>query len=211
MSRVASISISVIVLVFAPAMRATADYEPMTLFELLTGAEIIVRGDIRNVTTDSYDLVVERAYRPAETPQVLHVARIDRYRLDERWADYAEGQSVVVFAEPRERADDPIRPSGAAGEGELPTDGEYVYVRALSRPPDRLDRGPIPGGTQLAYRLDAAGFDRAIAGFFSCYRPSETPRIVRICETRARDAYRESSWLAAHLSGIAERLIGQGN
>lgn len=211
MSRVASILISVIVLVFAPAMRATADYEPMTLFELLTGAEIVVRGDIRNVTADSYDLAVERAYRPAGTPQVLHVVRIDTFRLDERWADYAEGQSVVVFAEPREGADDPIRPLGAAGEGELPTDGEYVYLRALSRPPARLVRAQIPGGTQLAYRLDAEVFDRAIAGFFNCYRPSATPRIVRICETGARDAYRESSWLAAHLAGIAERLTGEGD
>jgi hypothetical protein len=192
-------------------LRALADYGQMTLFQLLTRAEIVVSGEIQNVKGETYDLAVDHAFRPLETEKILTVARIDTFRLGTRWADYAEGQKVVVFAVPGATANEPIRPLGVAGEGELPADEAAVYLQSLSRPPKHLQLTSVQGGEQTAYRVGSEEFRSAISGFFECYLPSKELRIARLCEAEALTDYRKSSWLAAHLANIADRLTGEKN
>lgn len=189
--------------------RALADYAQMTLFQLLTRAEIVVSGEIQNIKGETYDIVVDHAFRPLETEKILTVARIDSFRLGIRWADYAEGQKVVIFAVPGATADKPIYPLGVAGEGELPADKSAVYLQSLSRTPKHLQLTSIQGGEQTAYRIGSDEFRNAISGFFECYLPSEVLRMTKLCETDALKDYRKSSWLAAHLANIADRLNGR--
>jgi hypothetical protein len=128
--------------------RALADYGQMTLFQLLTRAEIVVSGEIQNVKGETYDLAVDHAFRPLETEKILTIARIDTFRLGTRWADYEEGQKVVVFAVPGATPDEPIRPLGVAGEGELSADKAAVYLKSLSRPPNHLQLTSVQGEEQ---------------------------------------------------------------
>ncbi len=189
-----------------PAFAEAWDYSPLTLYRLLTDADIVVFGDIGKLSEDSYELAVRRTYRPADAPEVMQVARTDTNEISERRAEYREGQSVYVFAKRGTRVGDPIRPLGKAGEGELPAEEGTVYVRELSRPPERLGRATQPAGTVTAYRLDAEEFDDAIAGFEQCYRSAGSDRLTRVCNDDQQDAYRSKNWLAAHLAGIADRL-----
>lgn len=194
--------------VSVPAVAAAWDYSPMTLFRLLTDADIVVSGDITNLSEDSYQLAVRRAYRPGDLPEVIQVVRIDTYPVPERWTEYREGQLVFVFADRGEQAGDPIHPLGAAGEGELPIENDMVHVRALSHPHAGLKPVTMPGGMLRAYGLDVDEFDRAIAGFDGCYQAAGARnRLMRICDGDQRDAYRNLNWLASHLAAIAERSI----
>ena len=206
MGNSASIGILFVAFLIAPLPSALADYAQMTLFQMLTRAEIVVTGKIRNITDKTYDLVVDHPYRNAEPKDVLTVQRIDTLRLGDRWHDYKEGEHVVLFADPGATGDVTLTPVGAAGEGELPADATAIYLAALSRPPPHLKSSTYLGGTSEYYRVDAADFNDAITGFFDCYRPTELGRIARLCDDAALEEYRQSSWLAEHLSGIADRL-----
>ncbi len=206
MGKFASIGILFVVFLIALLPAAQADYAYMTLFQMLTRAEIVVSGEVRNVTEETYDLVVDQTFHSAEPQDVLTVARVDTLRLGDRWTDYENGQQVVLFARSTATGNAPVTPLGAAGEGELPADVTAVYPTALSRPPAHMNRSTYLGGSSEYYRIDAAEFRDAIAGFFDCYRPTDQGRIARLCDDAALQDYRQLSWLAAHISGIADRL-----
>lgn len=206
-SRVKSIVACWILLV--PAASAASDYGPMTLFQLLTTNEIAVRGEVRNVEDARYDLDLAHNFRPSQLQRTLGVIRIDTYPPGTRSGEFAEGQSVALFAVPA--SDGLVRPLGKAGEGELPRDAKYVYVRALSRPPATVVRTKDPSGTYTAYRIESKIFDVAVEGFYACYQPIAARKIKQICSNDAQNRYQRSSWLAEHLSGIAERLISKGD
>lgn len=206
MGNSASIGILFVAFLIAPLPAALADYAQMTLFQMLARAEIVVRGEVRNVTDKTYDLVVDHSFKSAEPQDVLTVRRVDTLRLGDRWADYEDGQHVVLFAAPAAAGEATLTPLGAAGEGELPADAAAIYLAGLSRPPAHLTRGTYLGGSSQYYRVDAAEFRDAVTGFYDCYRPTGQGRIARLCDDAARAEYRQRSWLAAHVSGIADRL-----
>jgi hypothetical protein len=206
-SRVISVIASWILLV--PAASAETDYGPLTLFQLLATSEIAVRGEVGSVDEALYELEVTEIYRPAELPATLGVVRFDTYPPDTRSGEVAQGQAVVLFAE--SAGDGLARPLGAAGEGEILREGEYVYVRAMARPPDMLPLVQVPGKSYTAYRIDAAIFDSAVEGFYACFLPSGPTAIAQLCSDEAMERYRNSSWLAEHFTGIAERLFTEGD
>ena len=107
--------------------------------------------------------------------------------------------------------DEPIRPLGVTGEDELWVDKAAVYPKSLSRPPNHLQLTSVQGEEQTAYRVGSEEFRSAISGFFECYLPSNELRIVRLCEAETLTDYRKSSWLAAYLANIADRLTGEKN
>lgn len=206
MGKFTSIGILFVAFLIAPPTPARADYAHMTLFQMLARAEIVVSGEVRNVTDTTYDLVISEAFHGADAKVTLTVERVDTRRLGDRWADYEDGQQVILFARRAPVGDTTVLPLGAAGEGELPAKMDAVFLKALSRPPAHLTPSPHLGGSSEYYRLDETEFREAIAGFFGCYRPTKQGRIARLCDDTALQAYRELSWLATHLSGIADRL-----
>lgn len=206
MGNSASIGILFVAFLIAPLSAAQADYAQMTLFQMLTRAEIVVSGEVRNITDKTYDLAVDHGFRSAEPGDVLTVRRVDTMRLGDRWADYEEGQHVVLFADPVASGDTTVTPLGAAGEGELPAIAAAIYLTTLSRPPAHLKSSTYLGGSSQYYRVDAADFRDAVTGFFTCYRPTDQGRIARLCDEDALTEYRQHSWLAAHVSSIADRL-----
>ncbi len=206
MGNLASIGILFVALLIAPVSPAKADYAQMTLFQLLTRAEIVVSGTVQEVSDDTYELDVVQAFRNAGSQDILTVERVDLLRLGDRWADYARGQQVVLFAQVSDTESATVAPLGAAGEGELPVVAQMVHPTALSRPPADMTRATYLGGSRAYYRVEADTFQDAIAGFFDCYRPTDRGRIARLCDDLALQDYRQLSWLAAHISGIADRL-----
>jgi hypothetical protein len=206
-SRVISVVASWLFLV--PAASAGTDYGPLTLFQLLATSEIAVRGEVGSVEEAHYELEVTEIYRPAELPATLGVVRFDTYPPETRSGNVARGQTVVLFAE--SAGDGLARPLGAAGEGEILREEGYVYVRAMARPPEMLSLVQVPGQSYTAYRIDAAIFDSAVEGFYACFQPSGSTKIARLCSDEAMESYRNGSWLAEHLTGIAVRLITGGD
>ncbi len=206
MGKFTSIGILFVAFLVAPLSSARADYAHMTLFQMLTRAEIVVSGEVRNVTDTTYDLVISETFHGADLQDTLTVERVDTRRLGHRWADYEDGQQVILFARRAPGGDTTVLPLGAAGEGELPAKMDAIFLKALSRPPAHLTPATHLGGAPEYYRLDAAEFREAIAGFFGCYQPTKQGRVARLCDDGALQEYRELSWLATHLSGIADRL-----
>lgn len=203
-SRVKSVIASLILLVSAAPV--ASDYGPMTLFQLLMANDVAVRGDVTNLEDARYELELAYNFRQSEVPKSLGVIRFDSYPPETRTGDFDVGQFIVLFAVAE--GEGLVRPLGRAGEGEIRRDADYVYVQALSRPPTTLTRTRSEDGTYAAYRIDARLFDQAVEGFYGCYRPTGPGRIERICSSDAQESYRGGSWLAGHLSKIAERMIG---
>ena len=206
-SRVTSVIASWMLLF--PAASAEPDYGPLTLFQLLAISEVAVRGEVGSVEEARYELEVAEVYRPADLPTTLGVVRFDTYPPDTRSGDVAPGQTVVLFAE--FAGDGLARPIGAAGEGEILRKDGSVYVRAMARPPEMLSLVEVPGQSYTAYRIDAAIFDSAVAGFYLCFQPMGPTTIARLCSDEAMQRYRSSSWLAEHFTSIAERLTTEGD
>lgn len=192
-----------------PAALAASDYGAMTLFTLLTKAEVTLLGTVRDVAETHYAFDVAHAFHPADAPEAIDVQRMDIYPPDRRSGDFAEGQTLVLFADRTDSGQ--FRPLGKAAEGEMMRDAEFVYVREMARPPADLVRVRVSGRDYSAYRIDSAVFDSAVDAFFTCYRATLPGRIERICPADTRDDLQNGSWLTTHLFGIAERLIAQGD
>lgn len=192
-----------------PAALAASDYGAMTLFTLLTNAEVTLLGTVRDVAQTHYAFDVSHAFHPADAPDAIDVQRMDIYPQDTRSGDFAEAQALVLFADRTDSGQ--FRPLGKAAEGEMMRDAEFVYVREMARPPADLVRVRVSGLDYFAYRMDIAIFDRAVDAFYTCYRATLPGRIERICPADTRDDLQNGSWLTTHLFGIAERLIAQGD
>lgn len=196
---------------------ARADYDPLTLFQMLMMADTVVSGEIVEVRSTTYDLAVRRAFRPRVAPPILTVQRIDSLPLASRWAAYAKGQELILFARSVASNEANLIPLGAAGEGEVPRDAEAVYLPVLPG----LDRAPgsaqVAGAAVTGHRAGSAEFSEAVEGYFHCYAPREEmvadakTRFESLCGDIELAEFRASSWLADYLAGIAERVIGKGN
>jgi hypothetical protein len=189
---------------------AHADYNPLTLIQLLIRADIVASGRIVRLDAASYEFEVARAIRPDTVPRTLTVQRIDRPgTFDLRWGDYAEGQTLVLFAENSDGVGTPLIPLGAAGEGEMPRDEEAVYPIAMAGTAGNRVTAELFGRTVTAYRFGAAEFVAAAEGFYRCFSPrrgAEPPIEIR-CDESEIAAYRTQSRLSGHLATIAEKLL----
>lgn len=200
-------------LLVCPAV-AIADYDPMTLFQMLMRADTIVTGEITQVRASTYDLEVRRSFRPGKVPPVLTVRRIDDLETASRWTDYAAGQQVVLFARTSADADAPVTPLGAIGEGEVPRDDVAVYVPKLAGSVGAPTTANVAGAPVTGHSFAIGEFSTALEGFFRCYAPSSgeiKSGLVRLCGTAEIASFREQSGLAGHLAGIAERILQGGN
>jgi len=196
---------------------AAGDYDPMTLFQMLMTADTVVSGEITRVEAATYDLEVQQSFVPAKTPAVLSVRRIDEAPMASRWTGYASGQEIVLFAKSGDGDNAPLTPLGAAGEGEVPRDGQAVYLPNLA-PTDRTPgSAEVAGGIVTGYRVGADEFSAAMEGFFHCFSrvpgkaPAKGPKLERLCDNAELASFRAQSWLAEHLVGISERVIAGNN
>jgi hypothetical protein len=193
---------------------AAADYDPMTLYQMLMRADTVVTGRITQVQASTYDLEVSESFHPADVPSVLSVLRIDGLPRADRWVAYAPGQELVLFA--TGGGDAPLEPLGEAGEGEVPRDAETVYLPNLARSDRTQSSARIAGGELVGYPIGIEEFSAAIEGFFRCFSrrpaeaPDQSPKLERRCDDAELRDYRTQSWLAGHLAGISERAIGGG-
>lgn len=194
---------------FVPGGPASSDYNSLTLFQMLKSSEFIVNGNVQAVENGEYNLTLTRIFAGSDQSGTVMVARADSNLHDTRSGDFVDGQSITLFGVATDN--DRVRPLGRAAEGEVLRDARYAYVRSISRPPATLVRAKVPDGTGKAYRIEAEVFDLAISGFFDCYTLTPTEEISRQCSDQDLASYQNSSWLAAHLSGIAERLIRRGD
>ncbi|MCV3274070.1 hypothetical protein MUB52_21765 [Roseobacter sp. WL0113] len=196
-------------MLFLSGLPASSDYGPLTLFQLLIASDVVVIGDVQRLEESQYDLKLTQSFRGANPSETLQILRENVYPHETRSGDFAVGQPITLFGN---RAEDMlVRPLGRAAEGEILRDAEHVYVRAMSRPPATLIRVDVPGGEGKAYRIEAEVFDQALEGFFGCYDLTEQEDFSRRCSNQALASYQQSSWLAAHLAGIAERRIRRGD
>lgn len=207
----------VVITILTCPVIAMVDYDPITLFQMLMKADIVVSGKITKVRAATYDLEVQQSFRPGEVSHVLTVQRIDDQPLASRWTEYAPGQEIVLFAKAGTGAEAPLTPLGAAGEGEVPSDAEAVYLPKLARTDRTLSSASVAGKTVTGYRVGIGEFFAAIEGFFRCFAlvPRKTPdvrsKLERHCDNIELAGFRAESWFAEHLASIAERLIERGN
>ena len=192
---------------------AKADYDPMTLYQMLVRADIVVSGEITRVDDSTYELQVDRSFRPSQLPSALTVSRTEHESLASRWMDYVPGQQIVLFAMAGVAIDAPLTLLGATGEGEIPRDDRAIYIPRLAQ----TDRTPaifqLAERDVLGYQIDADEFSRAVDGFVRCFKSelidtaSSSVKLVQLCDDTELARLRTDSWLAEHLSAIAQRHI----
>ena len=193
---------------------ARADYNPLSLIQMLIRADVVASGRIVRLDAASYEFEVARAIRPDTLPQTLTVRRIDGPdKPDLRWGVYTAGQTLVLFAENGDGAGAPLVPLGAAGEGEMPRDEEAVYPMAIAGSAGSRVTADLFGRTVTAYRFGAEEFFTAAEGFYRCFtpRPDAAPPIEPRCGESELAAYRAQSRLSGHLVAIADKLLEEGN
>lgn len=189
---------------------ARADYNPLTLIQMLIRADIVASGRIVRLDAANYEFEVALAIRPEELQRTLTVRRVDGpNRPDLRWGVYTVGQTFVLFAKNGDGAGAPLIPLGAAGEGEMPRDEEAVYPMVMAGSPGRRVTADLFGRTVTAYRFEADEFFASAEGFYRCFtpRPDRVPTIEIRCEASELAAYRAQSRLSSHFVGIVEKLL----
>lgn len=194
---------------------AKADYDPMTLFQMLVRADIIVSGEITRVDGSTYDIQVEDSFQTIEVPLVLTVQRLELEKEDLVFdrIDITPGQQIVLFAMTGKETDEPLTPLGAIGEGEIIRDDVAVYLPKLPQIDRVSETFQVAGRRVSGYRVETEVFSTSIKGFFRCFGRdtargiSARTKLVPLCDDTERANLQSDSWLAEYLTAIAQRLI----
>lgn len=185
-------------------LRAGADYSPPVLNDLILGSDAIVIGEIDEVGSDTYRLRVVEVVAGSISAPTIEVERFVDWTCAARWAPYARGQRVLLFAtaEPNGR----FRIRSAGGEGEMPVVGAQVYVSGFYAQlapsgADAYGRHGVYGGTSVGFALDVAAFASALRDARACFAADVTGRYRQLTNLRVTCS-------ADHLRAAARSPLG---
>jgi hypothetical protein len=197
-----------VLLVFAMAATAVADYSPPPFFVLAGSSDLIVVGTIVKVSPGTFTLRVEEVLAGFERSEEIEVVRFEDWICSVRWKPYEAGQREVAFLFKLE--EDEARRTGAkygtmsgGDEGEWEILGREISVQGFQAPGGRtLSQGEHPGQWLPADRvLDA------IREFRRCFSVDEGPsrwgKARLTCTATELSAYRSRSQIHAYLASDA--------
>lgn len=201
---------------------AVSKYGPLSFSVMAMSADLVVYGEIVELSDTTFTLAVDELLAGELTPQVtkskrLEVMRFRDWACARRWTNYAQGQEVVLFLK-HERGGFRILSGG--GEGEMPlvvvTDKSGRRTRRVlvrSRAQEKLgerDSHTIHGAKLVAVPIDLDVLVKAVRGLRQCFRfegPMQALRSEQIADRKAVDDLASSSKLASKLVGRARDLL----
>jgi phage-related protein len=200
---------------------ASADYEPIPLYELIGGSEIIVLGTIAKVQEHTFLLEDFRVVFGSTRDEPLEVKRFVDWSGNARWTDYRSGQMVLLFLiEPTDKVNNEnhhwqIR--GAGGEGEMPVEEDFIYCHGLYLKGFNQHKFRVQQGTLHGYQFDFDTFLSALEGYKHCFSLEGVPgaggrslTMLRVCDDVALESYQRKSMLHRYLVKVSLEKMPPG-
>jgi hypothetical protein len=103
-----------------------ADYQPLSLPEMIIQAECIAYGTIQFTDDEFFTLEIENLVYGSMNEKQITVKRFVDFSCASRWAPYAPGQKVFLFLKKNTLNQWTILSDG--GEGELPVEDDKIYI-----------------------------------------------------------------------------------
>ncbi|MEM9581823.1 MAG: hypothetical protein AAGA08_01800 [Pseudomonadota bacterium] len=180
-----------------------ADFDQVTLFQLVTDSDTIFLGEVLEAGADNFRVRMAELVKGREIASELLILSAE---------SAPPGAQVVIFA--TRQSGKGFRPLGFAGEGVLAVEDGMVILESLKgtgkAAQDIGSRGEIVRG----YPVPLDAFAGALIGFFQCYSQpsSEQPErasghtISRTCNDGDLDAFNSQPWPAGYFADIARKL-----
>jgi hypothetical protein len=202
----------------AASVAVAMDYEPKPLTELIGTSDLIVEGTIARVGSGAFSLRASNVLVGHREAPVVEVARF-AYWPGTRWADYAADQTALLFLR---KATGDAKTGGAnweilgvAGEGEMPADGEAIYITGLRVPGMEEGTYRVGGVDVSGQRVAKRGFFDALKGYRKCFAWKHDPtedkqwRVESRCDAQQLEGYRRKSALHEYLVASTQARIAR--
>ena len=187
---------------------APGSYVPLSLGELVGGADLITIGTITNVGAGTIDVRISETIIGQTPTTDIEVKLFENWTCAQRWADYESGQTIMFFLT---KGDGKYVPAdvwkimGAGDEGEMPVVDDFIYPGILldNWEAERQSH-QVYGGTRL-WKRSVKDFMAAISDIYACFRFTHDnqgggPRSIRqLCTNAELAAWRNKSSLHRHL------------
>lgn len=194
------------------------DVRPPHLAQMIGRADLVVAGTISRVRDQFFVVEVGEVLAGATTEGTLVVGRAKRWPDEPRWALYAPDQRLVLFltrASPNAGRDDPDWwVEGPVGRGELPVEGEFVYLAERYEGLGRPVAARVHGAEVELQRIELAQFISAVSEYSECFAwekgdRESPPEVEQICDDLNLDGYASRSALHRHLVEESRRSLSR--
>lgn len=199
---------------------AHADYEPIPLYELIGGSNLIVLGTIAKVQEHTFFLEDYRVVFGPTRDRPLEVKRFIDWTGNSRWTGYRAGQTVLLFLiEPADKVNDKShhwRIRGAGGEGEMPVEEGSIYCHGLFLKDFNQQNFRVQQGILHGYRFDLDTFLSSLKGYKRCFSVEGAPgggkplTMLRVCDDAALESFQQESALHRYLVKVSLEKMSPG-
>jgi hypothetical protein len=189
------------------------DYLPVPLSRLIASASLGVLGTITGVEEAYFYFQIDEFIvneQPERNITVTKYIPLDMFLP--RSLPYAANQRFILFLKEKEvEGTDPLwEIIGAAGEGELPVDDQYVYLEGHDLQGLASDVYPSRGGVRAMQRFDLEEFLDAATTYKSCFswelikyfknnKERQRWQAFVHCDDEQRKSWADRSWMHNYL------------
>jgi len=194
--------------------RGIVDYEPMSLPSLIGLADLVIVGQVTEVSDSTFDFQVDEVLVNEYPRESIIVAKFSPPEIfAPRAMPYTAGQRFVLFLEKSEgdSVDLAWKVLGFAGEGEMPVENGFVYFAAVNVRGLERKQYEVHGVTRFLQRFSLDNFCNAVKDYRECFvwKSVET---VKNKKTRIRwipslncgeseiQVYEKKSWIHNYLA-----------
>lgn len=154
-----------------------ADFDPMSLHELIIKSEKIVHGEILNIDSTHFEIQVEGSL--TNDTGVLKVRKFENWTCAWRWTEYEKGQKLLLFLK---SWNNEFVSMGAGNEGELPIVDNNTYINGLCL---MYVNGDQNNWSNTDFTFPGNRFDIQGGQFYgteiALYKLLETAKYIRTC------------------------------
>lgn len=209
-------SLLLIALCMAVAVSAQ-EYRKLHVYELAIGADLIVKGKITESKGGNFKVEISGVVAGNYEGSSILVKRFKNYKTVKRWGKYLVDEEVFLFLK---EGEDRYEIMGLGGEGEKLIMANEVFLDSRGEGiKNRFGyQAMLIEGNIYAEKLPLEDFEAAVKGMRACFslRYKETftkdgdawqePITTQICDDKALDQYRSTSWVHEEMTKHAEKV-----
>ena len=195
------------------------DFAPIPFSRLIGMADLVATGSVEAVGDAGFRFRVDEFLVNEEDLAFLNIAKYAPPEAILSPTTYASGQRFVLFlTRAKSAADQAWNILGIAGEGQMPLEGEYVFIGAYDIDGLEYRSYEVHGATRKLQRYDLGLFRHAVKNYRDCFawrlvtyiqNEKERTRWVpaRTCPLESVSAYRDMSLLHEYLAAETMQKI----
>ena len=121
------VRISYILIILLLQFNLKAEFQPMTIHEMMIKSDKIVSGEIINLDSTHFELKIKKSLTGDNG--IIRIRKFENWTCAWRWTKYEKGQNLLVFVR---KWNNEYHSMGAGNEGELPIIKDEIYINGLS-------------------------------------------------------------------------------